>query len=652
MPIKVVTIQNSGLPDSPENRRKNRKANNINCSSKPCLKDTVMAPNPQVPQNPGQSSAIPQFDPSKFSVSNSGSPLMDSASAAARVSKQSPNALGAILEGAGLVNHEMIQDLIASGNESAQSLKKSLINQGLVNEEDILDAMASEAGMEKVSLRKINLTPELKEMIPVAFAKKNRVFPVSYDATSITVAISDPTNVEICDSLHILLGKEIHAVLASEDEIERAIKRAYDDNGVSQIYAAFAEESQDPFSKNIEAYETIDLDDGDRNLPPAVRFVDLIFKQAVHEGASDIHIEPARYRLVVRFRVDGVLQELPSPPNRWKNSILSRLKVMSGMDLAEKRIPQDGRIKLTLPNKSLDLRVSCLPSIYGETIVMRLLDQSDVLMGLEDVGFLPDNIARFEKLIKAPNGVILMTGPTGSGKTTTLNSALSTLNKPETKIITVEDPVEYQISGINQIQVNTDAEVTFATALRSMLRMSPDIIMVGEIRDAETAEIAIRAALTGHLVFSTLHTNDAPSATIRFINMGIKPFLVASSVQAVIAQRLMRRVCSGCKREYPVHPEMLRELGVDEQKYAGAKVVKGTGCPRCNGTGYKGRTAIHEIFTMTPEIRKMVIRVESNIKIKKAAVAAGMRTLRLDGWEKCLLGITSPEEVMRITAED
>ena len=613
-----------------------------------------MAQNPQVPQTPGKPSA-PQFDPSKFSVSKPSGPLMDSRSAAARVAsnKGNPAALGAILEDAGLVNHEMIQDLISSGNESAQSLKKSLISQGLVNEDDILDAMAREAGMEKVSLRGVDLTPELKSLIPISFAKKNRVFPVSMDGNCVTVAISDPTNIEICDTLNVLLGKEVRPVLAAEEEIERAIKRNYDDNGVSKIYEEFAAGAQqDPFAKNIEAYETIQLNEESRDLPPAVRFVDLIFKQAVHEGASDIHVEPARFRLVIRFRVDGVLQELPSPPNRWKNSIISRLKVMSGMDLAEKRIPQDGRIKLTLPEKALDLRVSCLPSIYGETIVMRLLDQSDVLMGLEDVGFLPDNIARFEKLIKAPNGVILMTGPTGSGKTTTLNSALSTLNRPETKIITVEDPVEYQISGINQIQVNTEADLTFATALRSMLRMSPDIIMVGEIRDAETAEIAIRAALTGHLVFSTLHTNDAPSATIRFINMGVKPFLVASSVQAVIAQRLMRRVCSGCKREYPVHPEMLREMGVDEAKYAGAKVVKGTGCPRCNGTGYKGRTAIHEIFTMTPDIRKMVIRVESNIKIKKAAIAGGMRTLRLDGWEKCLLGITSPEEVMRITAED
>jgi len=452
--------------------------------------------------------------------------------------------------------------------------------------------------------------------------------------------------------LQMVINKTVVPLIASEDDLDRNIRKYYEGDEIGKIYDTFTQETTDPFAKTLKAYETIELDEEDRDQPPVVRFVDLIFKQAVHDLASDIHIEPARTGVTVRFRIDGVLQELPSPPRRWQNAIISRLKVLSGMDLAEKRVPQDGRIKLTLPDKKLDLRVSCLPSIFGETIVMRILDQSDILMGLEEVGFLPDSIQTFERLIRSPNGIILMTGPTGSGKTTTLNSALSTLNTTERKIITVEDPVEYQVQGINQIQVNPEADVTFATVLRSILRMSPDVIMVGEIRDLETAEIAIGSALTGHLVFSTLHTNDAPSATVRLIDMGIKPFLVASSIQAVIAQRLLRRICANCKRETTVRPELIREMGADPNDGVGRVFYKGTGCDRCGSSGYRGRTAIHEIFEMNPDLRKLVIRAESNMKIKRTAIEQGMRTLRQDGWQKILMGITTVEEVMRITQMD
>jgi type IV pilus assembly protein PilB len=612
---------------------------------------------PSAPSGGGKANPV-HFDPSKFSVASVASasqggaqtPYVDPQTAAGKIT--SPVALGLMLEEAGLVNREMIQELIQSGNESAQTLRRSLVQQGIVSEDDIVSAQAHQAGMEKISLRDVEVNPQLLEVIPAVFAKKYKVFPVSANDHEVVVAVGDPANVEPLDSLRLLLNRAVVGVVASPDEIERYVRRYYEGDEIGKIYDEFTRDSADPFAKNLGDYDTIELDEEDRNQPPEVRFVDLIFKQAVHDGASDIHIEPGRHALNVRFRIDGNLQELPSPPNRWKNHILSRLKVMSGMDLAEKRIPQDGRIKLTLPDKALDLRVSCLPSIFGETIVMRILDQSDVLMGLEEVGFLPDSIRTFEKLIRSPNGIILMTGPTGSGKTTTLNSALSTLNKPETKIITVEDPVEYQIQGINQIQVNEDADLTFATALRSMLRMSPDVIMVGEIRDISTAEIAIRAALTGHLVFSTLHTNDAPSATIRLIDMGVKPFLVASSIQAVIAQRLLRRICSNCKHEIPIPPEAIREMDEDPQKYANVKVFKGMGCERCGNKGYRGRTAIHEIFTMNPELRKMVIRAESNIKIKKVAIASGMRTLRQDGWEKVLLGTTTIEEVLKSTQMD
>ncbi len=600
-----------------------------------------------------KSTSATKFDPSKFSVSNpsgAGNTGVFDPSEAARA--KTPVALGMMLEEAGLVSRDMVNDLISSGNESAQSLKKAMVQQGLVSEEDILNALAEDLQMERIHLKDVEITPELLELVDGKFAKKNKVFPVSFNDHECTIALSDPTNVSICDDLQMLLGKTVHGVIASEDDIIRYVQKYYEGDEIGRIYEEFTRDSDDPYMKSLADYETLELSEGDHTVRPEVRYVDLIFKQAVHEGASDIHIEPGRLGVMLRFRIDGVLQELPMPPKKWKNAILSRLKVLSGMDLAEKRIPQDGRIKLTLPDKKFDLRVSCLPSIFGESIVMRILDQEDILMGLEDVGFLPSNIKKFSKLIKSPNGIILMTGPTGSGKTTTLNSALSTLNTPEEKIITVEDPVEYMIQGINQMQVNKDAEVDFGVALRSMLRMSPDVIMVGEIRDLETAEIAIRAALTGHLVFSTLHTNDAPSATIRLIDMGVKPFLVASSIQAVVAQRLIRRLCTGCKIEKSYQDETFRELGYDPAEVKDVQFMYGAGCDRCSGTGYRGRTAIHEIFTMDAELRKMVIRAESNIRIKKYAMQHGMSSLRMDGFEKAKLGQTTIEEVMRITQED
>ena len=600
-----------------------------------------------------------RFDPGKFSVASltekaarpgGGQQVADGRELARPARGQ--HALSAVLEEAGVVNRDMIEEMVQRGNESAQTLKRSQIQQGDLNEEGILDAFAADLGMDRIHLRDVNITRELLDEIDEKFAKRHRVFPVSSTEDELVVAISDPTNIDACDDLQKLTPKHVVACLAPERELDDYIHRFYEGDMITDLYEKFREDHDDPITRDLERYESIDLDEEDRDLPPVVRFVDLIFKKAVHDGASDIHVEPARGGLVIRFRIDGVLHRLPSPPNRWQNAILSRLKVMSGMDLAEKRVPQDGRIKLSLPDKSLDLRVSALPSIFGETIVMRILDQADVLMGLEDVGFLPDSIERFSRLIRAPNGIILMTGPTGSGKTTTLNSALSTLNNPETKIITVEDPVEYQIQGITQIQANAEVGLDFSIALRSMLRMSPDVIMVGEIRDVETAEIAIRAALTGHLVFSTLHTNDAPSSTIRLIDMGVKPFLVASSIQAVIAQRLIRRICGNCKQEYNVKPEVLSDAELSLEEYRGVKFYKGVGCDRCSGSGYRGRTAIHEIFEMDPEIRKMVIRAESNIRIKKTAIAHGMRTLRHDGMEKVLLGQTTLEEVMRITQLD
>lgn len=579
-------------------------------------------------------------------------------SAGKRVGSTSSQTLGSILEEAGLLSQDMLKDLIPE-DESAQTLKHAVVSQGLAREDDILDALAANLGLEKVNLREMQqqglITPELISQIETRHAVKYRAFPVRYDETSLFVAVADPLNIQTTDDLASIYHKKVTAVIAPESDIEKFIKHYYEGSDISDLYASAADEAVQAETKADEddRYANVDLTGAaDINQPPVVKFVDLIFKQAVHDRASDIHIEPNKTGLTIRFRVDGVLHEVPAPPKRWQNSIISRLKVLSGMDLAEKRVPLDGRIKLNIPEKKLDLRVSSMPAIFGETIVMRILDQSSVLMGLEDVGFLPDSVRIFKELIKSPNGVILMTGPTGSGKTTTLYSALSTINNAETKIITIEDPVEYMIDGINQVQVNKDIGLDFGAGLRSMLRQSPDVIMVGEMRDLEAAEIGIRAALTGHLVFSTLHTNDAPSACVRLIDMGIKPFLVASSIQAVIAQRLVRKICNQCKTAYKPKPEEISGMGYNPDEYADRMFYKGAGCDRCNNSGYRGRTAIHEIFINDPDLRQLVIRVEPGTKLKKAAVAKGMRTLRMDGWEKVLLGQTTVAEIMRITAAD
>ena len=535
--------------------------------------------------------------------------------------------------------------------ESAAPIRDTLSPRQFTSSEEMLESIAADMGMERISLATVDFTDELVAEIRPEVAKKYGVVPVRATATEIWLALTDPHNIEAIDKLSMLLGKTVHGVVANHAEIDRVMRRLYDKDSYKELYEQFTE-SEDPgtFSKS---YDTLEIDEKtNEEIEPVVRFVDKIFVTAVHQRASDIHIEPARSGLVIRFRIDGVLHQIPYPPRKWQNQIISRIKVLAQLDLAEKRIPLDGRIRLQLPDRKLDLRVSTLPTIFGESIVMRLLDPTSVMMGLEDVGFLPESVRIFNRLIRSPNGIILMTGPTGSGKTTTLYAALGTLNTPDHKLVTLEDPVEYQIPGINQIQINQEVGLTFAAGLKALLRQSPDVLLVGEIRDLETGENAIRAALTGHLVFSTLHTNDAPSSTIRLIDMGIKPYLVASSLQAALAQRLVRRICTNCKTTWRPSPEIIREMGYDPDEYADTDFFKGKGCERCSQSGYRGRTAIHEIMTMDSDLRRRVIRSEAASRLKRAAIAKGMRTLRMDGWEKCVMGQTSIEEVMRLTQED
>jgi type IV pilus assembly protein PilB len=554
-----------------------------------------------------------------------------------------------ILEEAQLVSSDTISDAVAHSEEMGQSLRQTLIESGQVTEDQVLSAIAEKMGMKIVELDFVQVDPEVLQRLPEKTAKFYHIFPLKFADNTLTVAMADPLNVQIFDDLKIMLGSNIEGVLAKEEQIQHAIKKFYEGNIIEQMIEKVTEDER----KSVETMTDYDLPEEKlAEEAPVVKLVNLLFKQAVHDRASDIHIEPFARGVKVRFRIDGVLHEMTPPPKQWQNAILSRIKILSGMDLAEKRVPQDGRIKLHIEQKNLDVRVSALPALYGPSMVMRLLDQSTVLLGLEDVGFLRDNIELFQQQIRKPNGILLLTGPTGSGKTTTLYAALSAINTVDKKLITVEDPVEYQINGINQMQVNTDIGLTFAVGLRHMLRQSPDVILVGECRDTETAEIAIRSALTGHLVFSTLHTNDAPSSTTRLIDMGIKPFLVASSLQAVVAQRLIRRICNSCKESYKPDEETLKLVNAPRSEWENMVLYRGRGCEKCNYSGYKGRTAIHEIMVLNEKIRQLVLERTSSNAIKKVAQQSGMRTLREDGMKKAILGQTTPVEVMRITSTD
>jgi type IV pilus assembly protein PilB len=494
------------------------------------------------------------------------------------------------------------------------------------------------------------IPPEVINQIRAEDAHRFKAVPVAFGQGGLIVAVSDPFDIATTDSLSFLLQREIELVCASPEKIREALIKYYGaDGGASDV---LAKQTGQDVDFGLETTDAGSLDRTDEADAPIIRLVSMLLTEAHRLGASDVHLEPLDKKFRVRFRIDGVLQEMQAPPKRLQSAIVSRLKIMTGsMSIAEKRLPQDGRIQVKIARKAIDLRVSTIPTNHGESVVMRVLDKSSLMLGLPELGFFSDDQETFERLLKLPDGILLVTGPTGSGKTSTLYSCLNAINKPDCKIITVEEPIEYQINGINQVQVNAEVGMTFPIALRSILRQAPNVIMIGEIRDLETATIATNASLTGHLVFSTLHTNDAPSAVARLVDIGVQPFLVASSVRAIMAQRLVRRLCDDCKQPAELSQTELRALNLTPDHSADT-VMKPVGCEECRQTGYKGRTGIFEIFVIDDNVRHMINNRRSTVMLRQRARESGMRTLREDGARKVLAGITSAEEVVSITLGD
>lgn len=549
-----------------------------------------------------------------------------------------------ILQETGLVTRTQL-DEARSERQINESVSDTLIRLGVLTQEDEMRALAAHAAMEFVDLSQVSIPEEIIQQVPRDVARRFKVMPVAESDTGLVIAVSDPLNFDTFDSLHHLLQRDLEFVCATANEIQTKVRQYY---GTAEDLAGI-----DGEDGGISMGDSGVEGEGETGDAPIIKMVTMMLLEAYNMRASDIHLEPLEKRFRVRFRVDGVLHEMTNPPKKLQSAMTSRLKIMTGtMSIAEKRMPQDGRIQVKIGKKQVDLRVSTVPTNHGESIVMRILDKSALSLGLPQLGFLSDDQETFERLITLPDGILLVTGPTGSGKTTTLYACLNYINRPDKKLITVEDPVEYQMGGINQVQVNTDIGMSFPAALRSILRQAPNIIMIGEIRDAETANIAINASLTGHLVFSTLHTNDAPSAVARLVDIGVQPFLVSSAVRAIVAQRLVRKICAKCKQPYELNEAEMQALGIDYAMLATAEVSKGGGCDICKNLGYKGRAGIFEMFLIDDEIRHMVNHRASTIELRKRAREMGMRTLREDGIRKVLVGMTSAEEVISVSMSD
>ena len=531
-----------------------------------------------------------------------------------------------------------------------------LIGQGALKARGVAEMLAAEFGMNMApDMTNLRITGDTLELVPRALAARYRLLPIQREGNRLRVAIADPLDTDGIDALGHIVKLTIEPVVATADDITDAINRFYgkDANSIDDLLndLSVTGAGGDASAVTTEASTAADVSNTESD-GPIIKLVHQIMFEAIQRRASDIHLEPLEKRFRVRYRIDGVLLEVENPPKRLQLSIISRLKIMANISIAEKRIPQDGRIQISVGGKQLDLRVSSLPTAHGESIVMRILDKEGLTLGLPELGFFADDAATFERLIALPDGILLVTGPTGSGKTTTLYGCLHYINKPDRKIITVEDPVEYQLNGINQVPVRHDVGMTFASALRAMLRQAPNVVMVGEIRDLETAEIAINASLTGHMVFSTLHTNDAPGAITRLIDIGVKPFLVSTSLRCAMAQRLVRKICAKCKRPMTPTPQELRSLNINAAQAATATFAKGDGCAGCNATGYRGRMGIFEIFVINEEIQKMIYDGAGSAKLRDKARSSGMRTMREDGTRKVTAGLTTIEEVVSITVGD
>ena len=554
--------------------------------------------------------------------------------------------LGEILVEMGCLAPDDLERAMREQPRRNERLGDVLLSMELVGAEDLTRALADQFDMEMIDLESADIEPSVINRIPADLAREQKIVPVDFDGELLTIAMGDPLDLYTLDNLRFVVNCQVECVLATKQAILDALNKYYgfQEEQIDELIQEFTQ-------SNIEIIneETLAADEDGAEEAPVIRLVQLIMAEAVKVRASDIHIEPMADRLRIRYRVDGYCYEVESPPRRLTSAVIARIKIMSkGMNVAERRRPQDGRIKINMQGRDIDLRVSSLPATHGESVVMRILDRESVLFGLDQLGFHADDYRIFQTLIKRPNGIILVTGPTGSGKTTTLYAALNELNRSDRKIITAEDPVEYNISGINQCQVNRRGGMTFDKIIRAMLRQAPNIILVGEIRDGETANIAIQAALTGHLVFSTLHTNDAPASITRLIDMEVPPFLVASSIQAIVAQRLLRTICKNCREKFSPDTALLRSTGLTDAQMASNDFYRGKGCDTCRGGGYKGRLAIYEIMVMNTRLRDMAFNIATTDQLREQAIRDGMHTLMMDGMRKVLSGVTTVEEVLSV----
>jgi len=559
--------------------------------------------------------------------------------------------LGEMLVVDNVITREQFEDALKKQEESGSSLGSILVDMNYATEWELAAALGKQLNVPFITLSHYEIDPDILKSIPEEIVKKYKIVPVDKTGKTLTVALADPSNVYLLDELKLVTKCNILPVISFESDIEEAIHKYYgSDNNMDEMIKEITQQDLEIIRSSDEgSEEELDLETSP-NDAPVIQLVNLVVEEALKMRASDIHIEPYEKTLRVRYRIDGALREMSTPPKKMQNAIISRIKILSQLNIAERRLPQDGRFKIRKDNRNIDFRVSIIPTVFGEKVVMRILDQGALMLDLTDLGFDESELKIFEKYIRRPYGMVLITGPTGSGKSTTLYSALSTINDPKKNINTIEDPVEYQLKGINQVQVKPEIGLNFADGLRSFLRQDPDIIMVGEIRDLETAEIAIRAALTGHLVLSTLHTNDAPSTINRLANMGIESYLVTASLLMVVAQRLVRKICDRCKEEFKPTDEMLQSFSLTgDKKY---KFYRGRGCDRCSGSGYRGRIAIYEVMDITDDLRALILRGASNVEIKKYAVEHNMRTLRMSGIQKVIQGITTFDEILTITASD